>query len=74
MRNFVPAWLIGSTNHKTSNVLDHAKSEQHTAVFPGGMREVSDMPAPSYTPIVRSVMVLDDREKARMNTNLRSAL
>jgi len=31
MRNFSPAWLTGSTNHRTSNILDHAKSKQHVA-------------------------------------------
>lgn len=27
MRNFSPAWLAGTTSHRTSNVLDHVKSE-----------------------------------------------
>ena len=29
MRNYSGAWISGSTNHKTSNVIDHSKSNQH---------------------------------------------
>lgn len=29
MKNFSRAWITGSSNHKTSNILDHATSEQH---------------------------------------------
>ena len=31
MRNFSASWITGSTNHKTSSIVDHAKSEQHVA-------------------------------------------
>ena len=30
MRNFA-SWITGSTNHRTSSIVDHAKSEQHVA-------------------------------------------
>ena len=42
MKNFSKAWIAGSSNHKTSNVIDHATSEQHRAAtarkqaWPGG--------------------------------------
>ena len=29
LKNFSRAWIVGSTNQKSSNVLDHAKSKQH---------------------------------------------
>jgi len=31
MRNFLGMWITGLTNHKRSNIVNHAKSEQHTA-------------------------------------------
>ena len=69
MRNFSPAWLTGSTKHKPSNVLDHAKSEQQTTSmvrFQEERAKSQDVPASSYAPIIRSLMVLEDHEKARM--------
>ena len=68
MRNFSTAWLTGSTNHRTSNVLDHAKSEQHVASMARMQEECAkaqDMPT-SYAPIAHSLTVLDDREKERV--------
>ena len=32
-KNFSRAWIEGSSNHKTSNILDHAKSDQHKAAM-----------------------------------------
>lgn len=32
-KNFSRAWIDGSSNHKTSNIKDHAKSEQHKAAM-----------------------------------------
>ena len=69
IRNFSPAWLTGSTNHRTSNVLDHAKSEQHVASTARLQEErvkAQDMPTSSYAPIARSLVVLDDLEKERV--------
>ena len=31
MRNYTDIWVSGSTNHKTSNIADHASSDQHLA-------------------------------------------
>ena len=51
MHNFSPAWLTGTTSHQTSNVLDHAKSEQHIACM-GRLQEerarAQDTPTTSY--------------------------
>ena len=33
LKNFSNAWIKGSTNQKTSNVVDHAKSEQHATAM-----------------------------------------
>ena len=32
-KNFLRIWIEGSSNHRTSNVLDHAKSSQHKAAM-----------------------------------------
>ena len=29
MKNYSSAWIIGTTNHRASNITDHAASEQH---------------------------------------------
>ena len=29
MKNYSSAWIIGMTNHRVSNITDHAASEQH---------------------------------------------
>lgn len=33
MKNYSSTWVKGSTNHKTSSVLDHANSDQHKAAL-----------------------------------------
>ena len=33
MKNFSKAWISGSSNQKTSNIVDHATSEQHRAAM-----------------------------------------
>ena len=69
MRNFSSAWVTGTTNHRTSNVLDHAKSDQHIASM-SRLREerakAQNAPISSYAPIVRSLMVMIESEKERM--------
>ena len=32
-KNFSTAWINGSANHKTSNITDHACSEQHKSAM-----------------------------------------
>ena len=55
MRNFSSAWVTGTTNHRTSNVLDHAKSDQHIASM-SRLREerakAQNAPISSYAPIL----------------------
>lgn len=68
-RNFSAAWVTGSTNHRTSNILDHAKSEQHAAsmaYMQAHRAKAQGKPVESYAPVARSLLVLDDREKRKM--------
>ena len=69
MRNFAGVWVSGSTNHKSSNILDHGKSEQYAACMAhmrGDSARVQHRPVESYAPIARALLVLDDQEKERM--------
>ena len=48
-KNFCKTWLDGSSNHRTSSLLDHAKSSQHKAAmmcFKTGMIYHQIMPVP----------------------------
>ena len=74
---FLPSLADGSTNHKTSNVLDHTKSQEHTTSmvrFQEERTKSQDVPASSYAPAVCSLMVLDSCEKARMKHKLEKAV
>jgi len=66
MRNYSAAWI---TNHKTSNILDHAKSEQHSSAmnhFRMAQAKASNQPLTSYSPIARCLSTLDVGQKAKM--------
>ncbi len=71
MRNFSGVWVTGSTNHKSSNIVDHGNSTQHTACM-AHMRAASaraqNKPAESYAPIARSLLVLGNQEKENSNS------
>ena len=69
-RNFSAVWaLTGSTNHKSSNIADHGKSEQHIACM-AYMRtdntKARNEPVESYAPIARSLQHMEDSEKEKM--------
>ena len=69
MRNFSSAWINGSWNHRTSNILDHAKSDQHNAAMNfmhTALAKARNEPVQSYAPVVRSLLTIDDREKSRL--------
>ena len=56
MKNFSIAWIKGSTNQKTSNVMDHATSEQHTtamARMQADNAKASKVPLAHYAPIAK---------------------
>jgi len=51
------AWIDGSTNHKTSNIVDHATSDQHKTAMARLNEERAQgakLPVASYAPIVHS--------------------
>ncbi len=69
MKNFSRAWLEGSTNHKTSNIVDHVNSDQHRAAMVRTRTEAAkatNQPITSYSPIVRSLLRMDDQVMERM--------
>ena len=69
MRNFSLAWITGSTNHKTSNILDHAKSEKHArsmACMRTACAKAQNKLIETYAPIVCLLTTMDEEEKTRM--------
>ena len=69
MKNFSKAWITGSSNQKTSNIVDHATSEQHRAAMVRVRTDAaraSNQPLTSYSPIARSLLVMDEVVQGRM--------
>ena len=59
LKNFSRAWIDGSSNHKTSNITDHAKSEPHKAAmiqFCKDQAKSRNEPITSYSPIAHSLL------------------
>ena len=70
LKNFSTVWIDGSTNHKTSNVFDHARSNPHKAAMIRLREEqakCSNEPVTSYSTIARSLLSppLDEAVKKR---------
>ena len=60
---------LGSLNHKTSNIVDHAKSEQHTASMAYHWTvttKASNQRIRSYAPIACCWLTMDSCQKTRM--------
>ena len=58
-KNFSRAWIDGSSNHKTSNIADHANIEPHKAAMMylrKDQAKARNEPITSYSPIARSVL------------------
>ena len=69
MKHFTRAWISGSSNQKTSNIVDHATSEQHCAAMirlRTDAAKVSNLLLISYSTIARSLLVMDDAMLGRM--------
>ena len=69
MKNFQTAWTAGSANMRTSNVLDHAASDQHKAAMTRlytDQAKANKQPITSYAPIARGLLTLEDSVKATM--------
>ena len=69
MKNYSRAWVTGSENQRTSNVLDHVASDQHKAAMSrlrAAQAKASNEPITSYAPIARSLLMLNEPERGRM--------
>ena len=68
-KNFSCAWVVGSTNQKLCNVLDHARSDQHKAAITQLCTEqakAANAPVTSYAPIEHSLLSMDKTVHDRM--------
>ncbi len=69
MKNFSKSWITGSMNHKTGNIIDHANSDQHKAAIlriRSEATKASNLPITSYSPIARSLLVMDEAVQGHM--------
>ena len=69
MRNFSSTWISGSTNLRTSNMFDHASSEQHKAAMQRlrvNNAKASNQSIVTYAPIAKSLLNMEASVKAKM--------
>jgi len=69
MKNYSNVWINGSDNQRTSNMVDHATSEQHKkamAELRTAQARASRTPVVQYAPIARALSMLSDVDRARM--------
>ena len=66
LKNYSSAWVSGSTNHKINCVIDHARSDQHSVAMIQ-MRKASSTSIVEYSPIARSLLVMDKEIQERIN-------
>ena len=69
MKNFSRAWITGCSNHKNSNIVDHATSEQHRAAMAIARTQAaraSQVPLTSYSPIARGPLAMEESVEARI--------
>ena len=68
LKNLSRAWITGSSNHKTSNILDHASSDQHCAAMieRAARGKAANQPTTTYSPIASSLLMTDEAVKKRM--------
>ena len=69
LKNYSNAWITGSKNQRCSNVLDHAKSEQHKVAMNRhrvDKAKASQMSITSYSTIAQSILKMDRALKAKM--------
>ena len=72
-KNSSRIWIEGSSNHRTSNVLDHAKSSQHKAAMEClkfDQAKERNQPLATFAPIVGSLMKLDATACERLRRKL----
>jgi len=69
VKNFSPAWINGSSNQKVSNVVDHAKSDQHKlsmTLLRTQRAKAMNKPLTSYAPVAKSLLVMDKALEKKM--------
>ena len=69
MKNFSNVWITGSSNYKSSNVLDHGHSEQHKAAMVRLHAEqatAANAPVTTYAPIAQSLLTMDKTVQDKM--------
>ena len=69
VKNFSKAWIEGSTYHKTSNIVEHARSDQHKGAMIRLRQEQArkrQEPITAYTNIARRITVMDNATKERI--------
>ncbi len=69
MRNYTGIWVSGSTNHKTSNIADHASSDQHLAVMQRldmERKRAQGIPQVDYSPIIQCMTRLNEDERKKL--------
>ena len=69
MKNYSDAWITGSQNQRTSNLLDHVRSEQHKAAMlrhRAAQARATNEPVSSYSPIAQSLLTMEESEGSRM--------
>lgn len=68
-KNFSIAWILGSTNQKLSNVLCHAKSDQHKlsmSLLRTEQAKAANKPVTSYAPIAQSLLSMEKTLQQKM--------
>jgi len=63
MKNFLKAEITSSSNQKTSNIIDHATSEQHCSAMTrerADATRAANLPITSYLPFACSLLVMDE--------------
>ena len=77
MKNYSSAWVTGTENQRTSNMLDHVACDQHKVAM-SHLRTVqakeSSEPVTSYALIARALLMLDEPERERMRRNSMCAI
>ena len=70
VKHFSAAWITGSANQKTSNIIDHVKSEQHKQAMSclrTDQARASNESITSYSTITRCLSVIDEQTKLKLN-------
>ena len=68
-KNFSSAWIEGTSNQRTSSMIDHANSNQHKAsmaYLKADLAKANNESVTCFSPIARSLMNMDASTRERM--------